>query len=258
MSDYVPEFHAGLLTIPRNLKSAIETCRHLASRGFPEPEIFENTPVVNPTSIDQVHRNIFEGHFAILERFYTKRLPANRRLHLLVFEDDACAVSWAQLRLFDLVRDKVSYLERHYPNWSVLNLGCASMGPVLPVGNGLVMAAAPYSVHAYVVNGRKAGTICKMTRKICKRPLYPEGCSVFPFSERFALFRPLLTQTRLPKEFIFKNIPLVRDVLTYERTMLGLMVISSLAPLVVLMGIGVACYTLVNRMRLVAKQKREE
>ena len=218
----------SMLTIPSNLASAQETCAHLVEHGFPDPHIYLNTPVRNPTHINQVHRNIFEGHFDIVQRFYLGPFRARRDLHLLILEDDVRVLRKDAARQ---IAAKIALLEQKWPQWSVLNLGCASLGPAFPVGSGFVMAMAPYSVHAYVINGRKVSTILQLTKAICRRPLFPEGCGIFPIRERFALFTPLLTQIRVPKEFLFKHIPVVKDWITYDRTLVVLMWISCALPI---------------------------
>ena len=219
--------YLGMLTIPANLASAQESIRKLVAQGFPAPELFLNTPVKNPKHVDEVHRNIFEGHFSIVERFYHNIYPSRRHLHLLVLEDDAEAlVPDAAMQIVDAVRR----LERKCPNWSVLFLGCVPLGPSIPIGGGFVMTLAPFSAHGYVIRGREARTILQLTRKICRRPMFPEGCNIFPLTQRFALFTPLLTQTRTPKEFFFKDIPILKDYITFSRTMSALMWISCLVP----------------------------
>jgi hypothetical protein len=218
---------SSLLTIPANLASAQETIQHLQSHGFPKPEMFVNTPVACPTHINQVHQNIFEGHWEMVKNFYLGPFRARRDLHLLLLEDDVRVLHRDAARI---IVEKVRLLDKLWPNWSVLFLGCASLGPAVPVGSGFVIASAPYSVHAYVINGRKTGTICQMSKSICRRPLFPEGCSVFPLTERFALFWPLVTQIRVPKEFLFKHVPILRDWITYDRTLVALMWISCFGP----------------------------
>jgi hypothetical protein len=224
-------FRAYVLTIPANLPSARETCAHLVSKGFPEPAIFLNTPVQNPTHINQVHRNIFEGHYQIVEAFHRDHFRHDRGLHLLVFEDDALVMRDDAAQI---LASKVEYLERRRPKWSMLNLGCASLGPAFPVGHGLAIVLAGFSVHAVCYNGGETGRIVRMGRAVCERPFWPEGGRVFSLRSRFALLWPIVTQTRVPKEFIFKHVPVLRHVVTYERALVLLMLVSCLAPLILL------------------------
>lgn len=227
-------FRAYVLTIPANLPSARDTCRHLSRMGFPEPEIFLNTPVKNPTHINQIHRNIFEGHHGIVSKFYHDHYRKDRRLHLLAFEDDALVLRADACKL---VVEKVAVLDRKRPRWKMLNLGCASLGPAFPVGDGLAVVLAGFSVHAICINGEASGEIVRMTTAVCERPLYPEGGRIFPVWSRFAVLWPLVTQTRVPKEFIFKHVPVLRDLVTYDRALVLLMLVSCLAPFILIAAI---------------------
>lgn len=227
-------FRAFVLTIPANLQSARETCAHLEAKGFPKPEIFLNTPVKNPKHINEVHRNIFEGHAQIVAKFYREHYMVDRSLHLLVFEDDALVLRDDACQV---LVDKVAWLDRARPKWSMLNLGCASLGPAFPVGHGLALVLAGFSVHAICVNGKETGRIARMGTAVCERPLYPEGGRIFSVWSRFALLWPIVTQTRVPKEFIFKHVPVLRSLVTYERALVLLMLVSVLAPVVLALAV---------------------
>jgi hypothetical protein len=204
------------------------------SKGFPQPDIFVNTPVKNPKHINEIHRNIFEGHFQIVAKFYRDHYLVDRSLHLLVFEDDALVT---QDDACQVLVDQVAYLDRKRPSWSMLNLGCASLGPAWPVGHGLVQVLAGFSVHAVCFNGRETGRVVRMGTAVCQRPMFPEGGRVFPWRSRFALLWPIVTQTRVPKEFVFKHVPVLRNLVTYERALVLLMVVSCLAPVLLVLAL---------------------
>ena len=213
----------------------MQTIAGLVKQGFPHPDIYWNTPVAKPKHINEVHSNIFNGHFSILERFQnvimrqdkTKTTP----LHLMVMEDDVLILD---PNICSKMLSTVEYLDQYRPNWSILFLGCMCIGPALPIGNGLVHPCSPYSVHCYILNGRKVQSIVNMGRSICRRPIFPEGCEVFPFQDRFAFFAPLMGQTRPPKEFFLKNIPFVRDHFSFDMCMQAYMWCSVLIPILML------------------------
>jgi hypothetical protein len=223
------------LTIPRNLPSAEETASHLVACGLPKPHIFVNTPVQNPTHINQIHRNIFEGHYAQTEQFYLHELKNNRQLHMLGFEDDVRVI---EPRTFTKKLNKLlDYLDQHRrDNWTMVNLGCAPLGPAVPIAHGLAVVSASYSLQGYLLNGRKVPWIMSLTRSVCERPWGFEGGRSIRFGENLAVRKAWLTQERLPKEFFFKDIPVLRDVVTYDRTMDLLMVIACIAPVVLLLA----------------------
>jgi hypothetical protein len=224
-----------ILTIPRNRESAQVTALHLEQCGLPKPIIYENTPVKNPTHINQIHRNIFEGHLAQLMQFYQNQLRENRHLHYLGFEDDARVID--PQTIVAKIHDLLDHLEQNRRKWTMVNLGCAPLGPAFPTSHGLAIVSAGYSVHSLLVNGKEVPWICGLGKTACERPLLFEGGRLIPFGQNLAVRKPWFTQERLPKEFFFKDVPGLRNVVTYARTMEYLMIIAYLAPLVVLMGL---------------------
>ena len=239
--------HFSMLTIERNLKSTHETVENLKLHGFPEPELYVNTPVLKPDSIEDVHRNIFGAHFAVIKRFVETTLAQDPGAHLLVAEDDATVVRPNPLQL---ILDAVRHLDAERRSWVILYLGVVPMGPSLYVGKGLVNTSAPYSAHAYLINGRQARSIVALGTQVCRRPLFVEGGSMFPFFSKFAFFNPVCSQSRLPKEM--NAVSFLRNYVSFELAMSSCMWLSLMMPmLLVLLGVVFLrlCWRSANRTR---------
>jgi len=241
--------HFSLLTIEKNMKSTEETVQGLVHHGLPEPELYVNVPVENPKSIDEVHRNIFEAHFEVIARFVETSLAQDPSLHLMVAEDDALVV---RPNPGQLILEALEYLEAERRDWVILYLGVVPMGPSLYVGKGLVNVSAPYSAHAYLINGRKARSIVAQGKSVCKRPIFVEGGSMFSFFSKFAFFNAVFSQSRLPKEM--NAIALLRDHFSFEFAMASCMWLSLMMPLLLCVLAVVViklCWRYVKRQRCI-------
>jgi hypothetical protein len=218
--------HFSMLTVQQNMDSTNKTIEGLKHHGMPPPELYLNTPVQNPKSINDVHRNILEAHFEIIQRFVDTTLAQDPGAHLMVAEDDAEAV---RPQPVDLILDAVRYLEAERRSWVILYLGVVPMGPSLYIGKGLVNVSAPYSAHAYVINGRQARSIVALGKGVCRRPIFVEGGSMFPFFSKFAFFNPVFSQSRLPKEM--HAVSFLRNHVSFEFAMVSCMWLSLMMPL---------------------------
>lgn len=152
-------------------------------------------PGTSPSALGNAnaHVAITYAHMECFSRF----VSSCSRKHLLVLEDD---VSFT-------VSDPVGELHRalraiaQLP-WYSLHVGHLPLGPSVPINTQITWSVLPFCAHAILWNNRHVRELLNAGLARAGRPYLFEGNVQLPWYSRFAMLRPIATQSRRPKELV--------------------------------------------------------
>lgn len=151
----------------------------------------KSKPNVNVQEKEQL---IYKSHWDMTQ-LYTPYCESTES-YLLLMENDCRFKTSIQQK----VVNQIQYLNKNYPDWTILLLGHFAAGILWFVQTGLVMSTYPLESHAYILNYRilsKMLSIIPRTR--WRKPYAVEKWKSFPKYTIFALFpTDLVYQCELP------------------------------------------------------------
>lgn len=186
----------GLVTVQGNEARVREATAELARIGVQPSQlrVVKNARCTDCTRIQQVSAAVRASHRATLLQL-TQDFPEAG--HYILFEDDIqfdgnvekvhrrVDKAWARLRAKPM-------------KWSLLLLGYASLGPIVPLHHNLAAVPRGYTSHAYVLSRGAASTLLK--QPVWRRGYDLEGWRRLPWRERFGVFPPVAFQSAMPRE----------------------------------------------------------
>jgi hypothetical protein len=185
-------FRAYIIAHPNDPRHAEETQAHCVAVGLPQPTLVRG---LKPTSgaVSAANQSITAVHLRVLATAIRHGCE-HRHQHVLVMEDDCRFLG----RMTGRIEDIVGGL---HDNWTSIHLGHVPLGPCIPItvrGRDMVVwSSLPFTGHAYLLHYRKLRSIMAHWGE---RPFSHEGMLSSSFWGRFAIYPPLATQNRRPKE----------------------------------------------------------
>lgn len=191
------EIDAYILTIPSMMNEARKTHRHVVRHGFPPEQvhIIIGKVAKNRKDVTACSEAICESHWIATQK------GLRRMSHILIVEDDCRFVRI--LDAYKRLQAAIEYLEHIDPKWRLLSVGHCPLGPIVPVGDGIVRTSLPFCGHCYMLNRRFIRPWMKSVgKRYWKRPLAVEGWKSVSTLHKYGFFDSLATQNRPPKEMV--------------------------------------------------------